>query len=88
MNRNFEAMSNLFHKDNDSSSDIFHSWSYDKENYILFAAGMLAIILGYILMGTGETYSFQSLSIAPVFLFIGYLVLIPLSLTYKKNKKE
>ena len=88
MNRNFRVMSNLFHKDKDSSGDIFHGWSYGKENYIIFAVGMITIILGYILMATGETYSFQSLSIAPVFLFVGYLVLIPLSLTYKKNKKE
>jgi hypothetical protein len=81
-------MSNLFHNDKDSSGNIFDGWSYDKENYILFAIGIVTIILGYVIMATGETYSFQSLSIAPIFLFIGYLVLIPLSLLYKKNKQK
>ena len=88
MNCNFRAMSNSFHNDKDSSGNIFDGWSYDKENYILFAIGIVTIILGYVIMATGETYSFQSLSIAPIFLFIGYLVLIPLSLLYKKNKQK
>ena len=86
MNRNFRAMSNLFHNDKDSSDNLFDGWSYDKENYILFAVGIITIILGYVIMALGETYSFQSLSIAPVFLFIGYLILIPIALIYKKNR--
>jgi hypothetical protein len=81
-------MSNLFHNGKDSSDDLFESWSYDKENYILFAVGIITIILGYVIMALGETYSFQSLSVAPVFLFIGYLILIPVSLIYKKNKQK
>ena len=63
-----------------------HRYTYDKENYILFGAGIISIILGYILMATGNTYSFQSLSLAPVLLFIGYIILIPIALIYKKEK--
>lgn len=57
-----------------------------KTNYILFGIGILLIVLGYIIMGTGETYSFQSLSVAPIILLIGYLVVIPASILYKKKK--
>jgi len=81
-------MSNLFHNGKDSSDDLFESWSYSKENYILFTVGIITIILGYVIMALGETYSFQSLSVAPVFLFIGYLIFIPVSLIYKKNKQK
>ncbi len=88
MNRNFIVMSNLFHNGKNGSDELFNGWSFDKENYILFAAGIITIILGYIIMALGETYSFQSLSVAPVFLFIGYLILIPVSLIYKKNKQK
>jgi hypothetical protein len=88
MNRNFIVMSNLFHNGKNSSDDLFNGWSFDKENYILFAVGIITIILGYVIMALGETYSFQSLSVAPVFLFIGYLILIPISLIYKKNKQK
>ena len=49
-------------------------------NYILFICGIITILLGYIIMATGEVNSFQSLNIAPLFLFIGYIILIPLSL--------
>jgi len=88
MNRNFRVMSNLFHNGKDSSDDLFNGWSFDRENYILFAIGIITIILGYAIMALGETYSFQSLSVAPVFLFIGYLIFIPISLIYKKNKQK
>jgi len=88
MNRNFRVMSNLFHNGKDSSDDLFNGWSFDRENYILFAIGIITIILGYAIMALGETYSFQSLSVAPVFLFIGYLIFIPVSLIYKKNKQK
>ena len=37
-------------------------------------------------MATGDTYSRQSLTVAPIMLFIGYIILIPASLIYKKDK--
>tara|TARA_B100001540_G_scaffold209793_1_gene184789 strand:+ start:1051 stop:1284 length:234 start_codon:yes stop_codon:yes gene_type:complete len=77
-------MSKLFYKGNDNSRAIFDSWSFTKKNYILFILGIIFIISGYIIMALGETYSFQSLSLAPVILTIGYLVLIPLALLYKE----
>ena len=86
MNCIFAYMSNLFHNNKDNSGDIFNGWSYDKENYILFGAGVITIILGFIIMAAGDTYSFQSLSLAPILLFIGYIILIPIALLYKKKK--
>ena len=82
-------MGNLFYnKDNHDSKAIFNSWSFSKINYIFFGAGVTFIILGYIIMALGETYSFQSLTFAPILLFIGYIVLIPLALLYKENSKD
>tara|TARA_B100000965_G_scaffold373179_1_gene363404 strand:+ start:379 stop:660 length:282 start_codon:yes stop_codon:yes gene_type:complete len=82
----FNSMSNLFHKDEDQSGNLFNGWSYTKKNYILFVCGVIMIILGYIIMATGETNSFQSLSLAPIILTIGYLVLIPASLLYREKE--
>ena len=79
-------MSNLFHNNKDSSGQLFQAWSFDKENYIFFILGLISVILGYIIMATGDTYSFQSLSLAPTLLFVGYIILIPLALIYKKDK--
>ena len=86
MNCNFIGMSNLFHNNKDSSGELFQGWSFAKVNYVLFIAGIISVILGYIIMATGETYSFQSLSLAPILLFVGYIILIPIALIYKKDK--
>ena len=56
MNRNFTHMSNLFHNNKDSSGNIFDGWSYDKENYILFGAGIITIILGFIIKSVLPRY--------------------------------
>ena len=86
MNCNFIGMSNLFHNNKDNSGELFQGWSFEKENYVFFIAGIISVILGYIIMATGETYSFQSLSLAPILLFVGYIILIPIALIYKKDK--
>ena len=80
------AVSKLFHNGKDESGNLFNSWSYTKVNYILFISGIIMIILGYIIMVTGDTNSFQSLSLSPVILLIGYLILIPASLIYKEKE--
>lgn len=81
-------MGKLFYNNKDNTKDIFSSWSYSKNNYFLFFLGVIMIILGYIIMALGETYSFQSLSLAPVILTIGYLVLIPAALIYREKEKN
>tara|TARA_B100000315_G_C14041964_1_gene347956 strand:+ start:76 stop:351 length:276 start_codon:yes stop_codon:yes gene_type:complete len=63
--------------------NLFTDWTYTWKNYTLFGVGIAIIIAGYIIMAKGEVYSFQSLSLAPVLLFIGYLIVIPVSLLYK-----
>ena len=83
-------MSKLFRNhDSENTNSLFESWSLSKINYILFGIGLTLIILGYILMGKGEVYSFQSLTLAPIMLFIGYIIVLPASLIYRdKNSLE
>jgi len=54
--------------------------SLSKSNYIVFFVGVFVITLGYILMATGGKNSPQSLSISPIVLLIGYLIIIPISI--------
>jgi membrane protein YdbS with pleckstrin-like domain len=56
-----------------------------RRNFAIFGIGILAIIIGYIVMATGETYSVQSLVIAPILLLIGYLIIVPISILYRKK---
>ena len=61
-------------------------WGFSKLNYLIFAFGLISIFFGYVVMGTGEVNSFQSLTLAPIFLFIGYIILIPCSLIIQRGK--
>ena len=80
-------MSKLFYNDDsDGAKILFGSWSFNKTNYFLFFNGILLIILGYFMMAYGEVNSFQSLTLAPIILFIGYIILIPSALIYKGSK--
>ena len=50
---------------------------WGKINSIIFAVGILTIIMGYIFLAR------KSLTLAPILLVLGYAVLIPVSLVYK-----
>jgi len=67
--------------DNNNKEPI---WPFNKFNYLIFGIGVLTIMLGYLLMSTGKVDSFQSIRLSPLLLFIGYVVLIPLSIFLKK----
>ena len=67
--------------DNDNKEPI---WPFNKFNYLIFGIGVLTIIVGYVLMSTGVVNSFQSIRLSPFLLFIGYVILIPLSIFFKK----
>jgi membrane protease YdiL (CAAX protease family) len=56
---------------------------FTRINYFLFLAGLFVIVLGYILMGTGELNSTQALTVSPIILLVGYLVIIPISILYR-----
>ena len=61
-------------------------WMYDNTNYMLFLIGLAFIIIGYIIMSFGTVNSFQSMSLSPILLFTGYIIIIPLSLIYRRGK--
>ena len=82
-------MSKLFqNKDSESTTALFESWSFSTVNYYLFGIGLALIILGYIVMANGEVNSYQSLTVAPIILFVGYIIFIPAALIYRDKNLE
>ncbi len=62
-------------------------WS--KQNYYLLFLGFAVIILGFYLMSIDPWDSFSSLVISPIFLILGYILIFPASIFFRrKNKKE
>ena len=71
-----------------ASVPIFGDWDFTPANYLIFLAGIVIIILAYIIMALGTTNSFQAITLAPIMLIIGYLVIIPLAILYKPRKRS
>ena len=53
-----------------------------KANYLLFAAGILVIILGFIFLAIGD------ITLSPILLIVGYCVIIPVALLYSRKQKK
>ncbi|MDE3058107.1 MAG: hypothetical protein KGJ59_09145, partial [Bacteroidota bacterium] len=53
-------------------------------NYKILAAGIAVIIAGYILLGTDPWNGFLALTLAPIVLIIGYCIIIPVGIMYRK----
>jgi len=65
---------------------LIEGWAFTSKNYYIFAVGVILIALGYWIMASGETTSTQSLTVAPIMLFLGYIVVIPAALIYRDKK--
>ncbi|MCH7574796.1 MAG: hypothetical protein IIA59_06685 [Candidatus Marinimicrobia bacterium] len=70
-------------KPKNTIESILGKWEYKKTNYLIFLAAVTDIILAYFIMAAGETNSFQSLTLAPIMLVIGYLILVPIAILYR-----
>jgi cytochrome bd-type quinol oxidase subunit 2 len=62
--------------------------AFTRTNYLMFAAAVLIIVVGYIALSKGPADSFSSLTLAPILLFIGYLVLVPISIFWRPRKQK
>jgi hypothetical protein len=61
---------------------------FSKINIIILLVSVVTLIVGYKFLATGETNSFESLTIAPLILILTYFVLIPLGILWGKKDKE
>ena len=61
-------------------------------NLKLYYAAIGVIILGYIFLAIGDANSFTSITLGPIILLLGYVVVVPIALLsgvlQKKNKNE
>jgi hypothetical protein len=64
------------------------SLPYGPRHWLIFAAGLGAIALGYIFLSIGPADSFSSLTIGPILLVLGYCVLIPVALLARLSRSD
>ena len=75
---------NFLIMENKNKKTLEFLWPYKRKNYLLFGVGVFVIIVGYLIMYSGEVDSFQSLVISPLLLLVGYLVIIPMAILIKQ----
>lgn len=61
---------------------------WEKINYFLLFAGILFIIVGFYVMSIGDWDSTASLVLSPIILFIGYVIIFPLSILFRKKDSD
>jgi hypothetical protein len=57
-------------------------------NYLILIAGVLTIIVGYVIMSMGDATSPLAVTVAPIILVIGYCVVVPLGIIYRKKRPQ
>ena len=55
---------------------------FGKANMVLFAFGLLSVILGFITLASGSE------TLAPILLVLGYCVIIPVAIIWKDKGKK
>ena len=58
------------------------------KNYSIIGVGIAIILVGFILMAPNSVDGFLPTIVAPIFLVIGYCVVIPIGILYKDNKEK
>jgi len=61
---------------------------FTRVNYYLFGIGIAIILLGYVALAQPPADSFLSLTVAPILLVVGYCVVIPIAILYKKKPSD
>lgn len=59
-----------------------------RKNLMFFLLGIIALIIGFILMSIGPWDNPLSLTLSPIILLIAYLILFPIAIILKRKKTQ
>lgn len=59
----------------------------ERENFIILGIGLLVIVAGYVALSGNTVEGFSQLTLAPLLLVIGYCVIMPIGIMYRKKTK-
>ncbi len=64
---------------------ILESLPFNKTNYRILGLGLLSIVLGYVALAQPPWDGTMPLVVAPILLVLGYCVLVPLGILYRRK---
>ena len=56
-----------------------------RQNYAIMGIGVAVIVAGYLAMLQGSVEGFMPLVVSPILLVVGYCVIVPLGILYRKR---
>jgi hypothetical protein len=56
-----------------------------RENFLILGGGLVVILAGYLAMLEGSVEGFLPLVLAPILLVLGYCVIIPVGILYRRS---
>lgn len=59
-----------------------NTFNLGETNLLLMLAGLVIIVIGFMLLGKG------SITAAPILLVLGYCVIMPMAIVYRRKKKK
>lgn len=65
--------------------DVF---PFERQNFIIMGIGLLVILAGYIALSGNSVEGFSQLTLAPFLLVLGYCVIIPVGIMYRKKEQR
>lgn len=69
------------------ATEVHQSFPFGKRNWLLAGAGLIVIVLGYVLLSIPPADGFASLTLAPLFLVTGYCILVPAALLVRNPSR-
>lgn len=75
-------LQNLKQKRSKKSVEHLHI-SLTQKNYMIIGLGIVIIIIGYFLMNQNSVDGFMPTVVAPILLFVGYCIVIPVGILFK-----
>jgi len=82
MNRERKGVQSRRQRSASAATGSFQRLDLGRKNWILFGAGLAAIILGFVLLSQGD------ITLAPILLVVGYVVLIPWALVARRPEEN
>lgn len=61
---------------------------FDAANYFILGFGLVTILVGYILLARSDVRGFTPLVLSPILLVLGYCILIPFGIMYRKKQSS
>ena len=72
----------------ESHGNTMHDTIFTRKNIWLILAGIVGLVIGYVLLGQGPAQNPLSMNVAPVVLIVVYCVVFPYAILVRSKKER